>query len=383
MKKVSILSLHLGYGGIEKSVVALANMLSSKYDVEIACCYQLYEKSVFPLDQKVKVQYLNDQTIIPNKSSFQEALHSRNIIKIIKEGFFAVKVLYFRKKSIVDYIKKCDSDIIISTRDIFNTWLGSYGKKGILKIGWEHNHFHNNLKYANKVVSSVLKLDYFVLVSEELKKYYEERLKNTSCTCITIPNCIELLPEKISKLNDKRLLSVGRLSSEKGYMDLLRIYNSFQKKNKDWVLDIVGDGVEKSELERYIQDHHLEEKVTLHGFQGKDVIEKIMLSSSIYLMSSYTESFGIVLIEAMSYGIPCIAFDSAEGARDIIKDGVNGYLISNRNDEEMIQKIERLVSDDSLRIKMGKEARSSVKKYTSDVVKEEWFKLLEKSDYDE
>ena len=171
MKKVSILSLHLGYGGIEKSVVALANMLSSKYNVEIACCYQLYDDCVFPLDKKVKVKYLNEKDIVPNKESFKEALRSFRVFRTIKEGLFSIKILNRRKKSIVQYIKNCDSDIIISTRDIFNKWLGSYGKKDTLKIGWEHNHFHNNIKYANKVVSSVLKLNYFVLVSEELKNY--------------------------------------------------------------------------------------------------------------------------------------------------------------------------------------------------------------------
>ena len=383
MKKVSILSLHLGYGGIEKSVVALANMLSSKYNVEIACCYQLYDDCVFPLDKKVKVKYLNEKDIVPNKESFKEALRSFRVFRTIKEGLFSIKVLNRRKKSIVQYIKNCDSDIIISTRDIFNKWLGSYGKKDTLKIGWEHNHFHNNIKYANKVVSSVLKLNYFVLVSEELKNYYQERLKDSSCTCVMIPNCIEKLPEKTSNLKEKRLISVGRLSSEKGYKDLLKIFDLFQKNNNEWVLDIIGDGVEMPELRNYIEENHLDDVITLHGFQGKDYIEKMMLSSSIYLMSSYTESFGIVLIEAMSYGIPCIAFDSAEGAREIIKDGENGYLISNRDYGGMIEKIETLIQDDELRIKMGKEARNSVKKYTSDVVKEEWFKLLEKSDYDE
>ena len=189
--------------------------------------------------------------------------------------------------------------------------------------------------------------------------------------------------QKTSNLKEKRLISVGRLSSEKGYKDLLKIFDLFQKNNNEWVLDIIGDGVEMPELRNYIEENHLDDVITLHGFQGKDYIEKMMLSSSIYLMSSYTESFGIVLIEAMSYGIPCIAFDSAEGAREIIKDGENGYLISNRDYGGMIEKIETLIQDDELRIKMGKEARNSVKKYTSDVVKEEWFKLLEKSDYDE
>ncbi len=379
MKKISILSLHLGYGGIEQSVASLANMLCEKYEVEIACCYQLYDDCVFPLNKKVKVKFLNDKSIVPNRTSFMAALHSFHPLRIIKEGLVALKVLKLRRKSIINYIQDCNSDVIISTRDVFNTWLGNIKKEGVLKIGWEHNHFHDNIRYADKIVKSVQKLDYLVLVSAELQKYYAKRLENTSCKCVYIPNCIESLPDSVSPLTEKRLISVGRLSAEKGYLDLLKIFDLFQKRNTGWVLDIIGDGIEMNDLKEYISSHHLEDNVTLHGFQGKDYIAKMMKKSSIYLMSSYTESFGIVLIEAMSFGVPCIAMDSAEGARDIIEDGKNGFLIKNRNFGGMIQKIEMLIKDDKLRKKMGKYARESVKKYTCDVLKNEWFDLIEKS----
>ena len=150
-------------------------------------------------------------------------------------------------------------------------------------------------------------------------------------------------------------------------------------KHPDWTLDIVGDGAEREALEDYIKKNSLEDKVTLHGFQGKDRIDEILDQSSIYIMTSFTESFGIVLIEAMSHGVPCIAFDSAEGAREIITSGENGFLIKNRNKEVMIHKIEDLMKDESLRIKIGKQARKSVHKYTSDIVGEEWFSLIEES----
>ena len=97
-------------------------------------------------------------------------------------------------------------------------------------------------------------------------------------------------------------------------------------------------------------------------------------------MTSYTESFGIVLIEAMSHGLPCIAYDSAEGAREIINSGENGYLIKNRNAEMMIKKISDLIDNSSERKKIGKNARNSISKYTSDVVGEEWYTLIEESD---
>lgn len=379
MKKVVILSLHLGYGGIEKSIVSLANILCERYDVEIASCYKLYDKSAFNLDSRVSVKYLND-TIKPNHELLKKAFKSKNPFRILKEGLYSLKVLYYRRKKMIDYIKTKDCDVMISTRDLFNYWLSGYGRDGILKIGWEHNHFHNDYKYANHVSKSAKNLDYLVLVSSELQKFYAHRLRNTNCMCIFIPNSIDGLPATAASLTAHRLVSVGRLSPEKGYLDLLKIYNRIQKQHPSWSLDIIGDGLEREELENYIHKNQLDTKVTLHGFQGKEYIDKILHESSIYLMTSYTESFGIVLLEAMSHGVPCIAFDSAEGAREIITSGSNGYLIKNRSFEAMIKKTEDLMQKREVRVKIGKNARKSVKKYTSEIVGKEWFTLIEESD---
>ena len=82
MKKISILSLHLGFGGIEKSVAALANILCTKYEVEIACTYKLYDNSSFYIDPKVKIKYLTD--VVPNKKELKDAIKKKNIISIFK-----------------------------------------------------------------------------------------------------------------------------------------------------------------------------------------------------------------------------------------------------------------------------------------------------------
>lgn len=374
MKKVTILSLHLGYGGIEKCVSSLANMLVDNYEVEIATVYKLYEEPSFYIDPRVKIIYLTD--VIPNKNDFKDALNNHKIITTIKEGKKSLNILKERKKKTVEYIKSCNSDVIISTRDIFNTWLGKYGKENTLKIGWEHNHPHGNTKYSNNIIKSSKNLDYFVLVSKALKDYYSDSIPKS----IYIPNVIDYIPEKTSKLKDKRLVSVGRLSPEKGYDDLLNIFKELNKTCKDWKLDIVGSGNEEENLKNYIKENNLEKSVTLHGFKDTKFIYDLFNKSSIYLMTSHTESFGIVLIEAMSAGLPCIAFSSAEGANEIIKDSYNGYLIDNRNKEEYINKVKELIDDYELRKILGANARGSIDKYSSSIIKEEWISLIEKGD---
>ena len=105
--------------------------------------------------------------------------------------------------------------------------------------------------------------------------------------------------------------------------------------------------------------------------------------SALYVMASYTESFGIVLIEAMSHGVPCIAFDSAEGAKELINSGENGYLILNRNFESMRKKIEDLMNDYDKRKEIGKESRKFSKQFTGDIVVKKWIELFEEGDVSE
>lgn len=377
MKKIAILSLHLGYGGIEKSVTALANMLCEKYEVEIACTYQLYEQPAFKIDDRVKVKYLVKK-YTPNEQEFKKQLRDKKMIKVTKEGIKAIKILYLRRKTMIDYIKNSDADYIISTRDIFDRWLGDYANGEVVKIGWEHNHHHNNKKYALNIIRSSWNLDYLVLVSKDLTKFYRREMLKSKCKCIYIPNVLDSIPKRLAPLKEKRLISVGRLSKEKAPEDLVKIFNILIKKHPDWHLDIIGDGDEREKIENYLKKHNLEEKVTLHGFQNKEYIADYLHKSSLYIMTSLTESFGIVLLEAMSHGLPCVAFSSAEGAREIITSGKNGYLIKNRNYSAMIKKIEDLMKDEEVRKQLGKEARKSIKKYTKEVVQEDWYSLLEK-----
>ena len=373
MKKISILSLHLNYGGIERAVVSLANYLCDYYDVEIACTYKINEESSFELNKKVKVKYLTD--VVPNRKEFKEALKTFKLGEAFKEGIRAIKILKLRKSSMIDYISNTDSDVIISTRLLFNNLLSKYKKKQ-LTIGWEHNHHHGNMKYAKKIVNSVKNLDYFVLVSNNLKEFYQEELKDSKCKCVFIPNTLDNISKEVSDLKGKRLISVGRLSKEKGYLDLLSIAKQIFKEHNDWSLDIIGDGDQRELLETYIKFNDLSKKVKLHGFKDKDYINNLLSKSSIYLMTSYTESFGIVLIEAMNYGLPLVAFSDAEGAREIINDNINGYLVDNRDKDEYIRVVNNLIDNYDLRVKLGQEAKKDSKEYDPKIVYKKWIDLI-------
>lgn len=373
MKKVTILALHLGYGGIENTVATLSNLLCEKYEVEILSVYRLYKDPVFELDDRIKISYISN--IKPNKKEMKYYLKKKNFKMFFKGIGTSLKTGYVKYIKTASILRKLDTDVIISTRTVHNFLVSKFVKKNIRKIAWEHNHHNNNKKYINSLVKSCKKMDYFVPVSKELGEFYERYLGKK---VFYIPNCLDKIPNKLSKLDSKNLIAVGRLSKEKGFDDLLKLFKRVSTKNPEWRLNVVGDGMEKNKLLELAKELKLGDKVTFHGYQDKNYINDLMLDSSIYLMTSHTESFGLVLIEAMSYGIPCVAYTSAQGANEIIDDGINGYLVENRDQDEMLEKINALIEDEKLRKKLGKEARSKSKEYSGEVVLEKWSKLINK-----
>ena len=377
MKKVTILALHLGVGGTENAIISLSNMLSEKFEVEIICNYKLQENTAFKVNPNVKVTYLMT-TLKPNREELKKAIKEFNIFQIIKQSYISLKVLYLRKKLMVQAIKKLDSDVIITTRYFHNAWSGRYAKPGTLKIAQEHNHHNNNKKYINKTLRCIKNIDYFLPVSQELTDFYKEKLQNSKTKCLYIPHCIDNFPEEVSNLQEKNIISVGRLAKEKGYLDLIDVFKLVHQNNPDWILNIVGDGIEKDAIETKIKENNLENNIILHGFKSKEELNKLYQDSSIYVMTSYTESFGIALVEAESFGLPILAFDSAQGAKEIIKDEENGYLVQNRNISEMADKIDNLINDEELRHKLGANGRELSQNYKKENVANKWFDLIEK-----
>ena len=376
MKKITILALHLGVGGIEKAIATLSNILIKKYEVEIISTYQIEKEPAFAINEKVKIKYLMPETK-PNVKEFKQAVHKFQIVKILKEGIKAIRILYLRKKLMVKAIKELSCDIAISTRDIHNKWLGKYGKKEIIKIAQEHNN-NGNARYVKRIVKSIKNMDYFLPVSKQLQELYQKEIKGDKPKCLYIPHCLKKYPERVSSLEEKNILAIGRLSEEKGFLDLVDIYEKVSKINPDWHLNIAGDGNQKEVLEAKINEKNLQNGITLLGFQNEDELEKLFLKSSIYVMTSIHESFGLVLIEAQSFGLPLLAFDSAQGPKEIIVNNETGFLIQNRNKDEMAKKIDELITNQELRKKLGQASRQQSEIYKMENVEKIWWEFLNK-----
>lgn len=373
MKKIAILSLHLNYGGVEKAVATLANMLCDDYKVEIICTYKMGNKPVYKIDDKVKIKYLIPYG--PNKKEIKQNFKNFKIFNLLKEGIKAIKVLYLRKKTMIDYIKNSNADVIISTRVLFTNYLSKYGKENIIKIAQEHRHHLNDQKYIQNLNDACKNIDYLLPVSKELTNFYTATLTG-KVKCYYMPNSLDNIPE-IDSDYTKNVVTVGRLSKEKGFDDLIDVFKKVVAKNPNYKLDIIGDGPERNNLKNIIANLHLENNIILHGFQNKDYINDVLSHSKAFIVTSYTESFGIALLEGMSYGLPGIIFDSASGSLELIKNNFSGYVIKNRSKDVMAKKIIKLLDNKKEISIMGKNAKETAKKYSFEKIKERWLNFLE------
>lgn len=364
-KKVTLLSLHLRIGGIEKAICSLANMLVDDYDVEIVNVYKLCEPS-FYIDERVKITYLSTD-LQPNKEEFTYAIKNKRFIKIIIEGFKALRVVLKKRSLIKHAAKDNDGDIIISTTLAFNRSFTKYQKNKLL-IAWEHCHPDRDPKYPKKVYKAVKRFDLFIPASKSIYDYYKEYL--TGPQCLYLPLCIDDIPSERAMLNTNQITVMGRLSKEKAYDDMLRVFKKVLDQNPDAILNIVGDGDERSSLSILADQLEISESVIFHGNTVGDKKDEIMKNTSVFVTTSHYESFGLVLLEAMSYGIPCVSFDSAKGSLDIIDDGKDGFIIKDRNLDDMASKIVELMNKTTKTLQNN--AVKKAKQYSYNNVREQW-----------
>jgi N-acetylglucosaminyldiphosphoundecaprenol N-acetyl-beta-D-mannosaminyltransferase len=363
------MALHLGYGGIEQYISSLTMMLKEEYNIEIISTYKIMEEPAFNFEN-VNITYLLDDK--PNKEELKNSIKCKNIFKILKEGLKAANIIYQKKYLNGDKIENINSKYIITTRDFHNELVGIYGRNDIIKIATEHNYHNNDEKYIKKVINSVKDIDYFILVSEILKDFYNDKVNPK---CLFIPNVIDNLPNKSSNCKKHNLISIGRLSKEKGQKDLIDVVALLKEKYKDIKLYLVGDGPEKNELNKYIKENKLSKNVELTGFLNKNDIELKILNSSIFVTTSYTESFGLVVIEACSYKLPVVAFDSATGVKKLLENK-NGILVQNRDKKQMAKEISRLFEDEKLKEKISENGYKSCQQYLAKNVKKKWMNII-------
>jgi glycosyltransferase involved in cell wall biosynthesis len=208
-----------------------------------------------------------------------------------------------------------------------------------------------------------------VLTKKDLNQW-----KITHKNVIHIPNINALSNPLKSKLISKKVVSLGRLDAQKGYDMLIDSWRLIGTIHPDWTLEIYGQGKWYQMLQEKIINYNLNGKVILKGIATD--VEKVYCDSSIYVMSSRYEGFGMVLIEAMSCGLPVVSFNCEHGPSDIITNEHDGFLVEPNNFVQLAEKILHLIENEKARKNMGSNAIKSVKRFSKEPIMRMWLELF-------
>ena len=347
-------------GGVERILAERTDYLIKKwnYEINILATNSAVSNTHYDFNKKIKL--------------YSEKAEGKGLFYLYNHG-----------KLIKKYIDKIKPDLVI---------ICDNGVKGYLTpllVSTKNNKFIfecHVTRFDNEIKPSVCDkiVNYFKfkLFDYSLKKFLqvviysnsfktEIKTKNT----IVIPNCLWFSTQKKTDYSSKKVIAVGRHSYKKGYDSMLTIWKKTLIEHPDWILEIYGEKDSNYNLEEWIIKNQLQNNVFLFD-PVKNIIDKF-LEASLLIFTSKFEGFGMVLIEAMACGLPCISFDCKHGPKDIISDTEDGFLIEPENIEQFVEKLNLTLGSEELRKQMGKKALIKSEKYNQDHIMKYWNELYQ------
>lgn len=345
------------WGGMERVLADKTNYLSEHYGYVVSLMTINQGEHTIPFSLNPQIKHID----LGVKLHLQYAYSGLNRYLIRRQ------LVAQLKDSIKKALQQIDADVIICAKldfvGVLNEVRGRtpliveshtlcradyYEKSGLLR------RLHV-LEYKRQVK----KADAVVALTSGDAKDWREYNRNV---CV-IPNVVHINEtDNYSDYSEKRIVFVGRFTKQKDFDCLLKIWSIVYSRHQDWTLHIYTDG------EIHAPGVHVFKPVA-------NIMEKYCNSSMLVLTSLY-EPFGLVLPEAMSCGLPVVAFDCPYGPADIITDGVDGFLVKNRDINEFANRVCQLIDDKELRVRMGQAAIKSSQRYRADVIMPKWEELF-------
>lgn len=360
-------------GGMERVLVNKVTYLTSQlgWQITIVTTDQKGRPSFYPLPDGVRmidldINYSDDNVKSPwgKIAGYlrRRRLHKRRLGELLqREKADIVVSLYPSESSFLPDIK--DGSRKVLELHFCKFFRIQYGRTGILGIidrwrTWQDERI-------------VRRFDKFVVLTREDRGYWG-KLPNIE----VIPNAALNLGDVYSDVSAHRVIAVGRLDYQKGFDRLIQAWNIVYKNGRynDWYLDIFGQGEWYDMLQEMISESGLEASVHINHPTNRIVDE--YAKSSLIVMTSHYEGFGMVLVEAMACGVPSIAFDCKCGPRDIIRHGRNGLLVSDGDIQGLAEAMMRVMGDETYRKQLSDEALKVVDTYSEKVVMDQWVRLF-------
>lgn len=340
--------------GMERVFTVRANSLCKTLDITFITNAQGDKPNYFPLDKRIH------RIDIGGEKSYREGLE-----QCLIDNKFDITVSTGGEEFYFLYKIKDGSKKVFEfhfSYDISMVWMGGIKNPVKRRLLIELQKFRRIYiaSHYDKVV---------VLTKTDCVKWSRWLSKVTY-----IYNPLTIKPEKRSTVKDKVAIAVGRLNYEKGFDYLIEVWEKIYKVFPDWRLDIFGSGSLKEEIQDLIGQKGLSNAITLRGTTSEVVKE--YQRHSVYVMTSRSEGFPLVLVEAGACGLPAVSFDCPSGPAEIIKHGENGFLVSTVGDvESMAKYLIKLMSDYSLRQQMGQRSIELSERFKIGKVSAQWIEL--------
>ena len=377
--------LHNAYGGggTIRSVVNQANALCDEHEVEIASVYRTGDETVFKIDPRVRLVPLTELRDTGSRRTDQPGQKSR----------LANKTRRFRNPlphrhdsryrnwdplvdlTIIRYIRSARGGVLVTTRPALNLLSARFGSRGVVRIGQDHMNLDT---YKPPLRAAMLRayprLDAIAVLTEHDRDSYQAALGDASVRLVRIPNGIPPWPLPPAPLESKVLVAAGRLVRQKGFDLLISAFATVSARHPDWRLRIFGWGAKRAKLAAQIEELGLTGQVTLEGPSRK--LDEELTAASGYVLSSRFEGLPMVLLEAITAGVPAVAFDCPTGPREIIDDGRTGLLVPPQDVAALADGMTRLIENPAERRAMGAAARADSDRFSMVRVRDDWERLF-------
>ena len=376
--KLYITALHLSHGGAERMIVSTANGFAARgYEVEIFCTYRLGEPA-YRLSENVRVTYLTSDR--PNRDKIRAAIQKKNPFLLFAELVRAAGILSRKKRTMKRALSRVSEGVVLSTRHEHTLLLSKYGQKQVLKLGQLHSDHGFDPRLMRSMRRGYKNVDllplFFDNVCGEVETFFAGVHRRPKL--VTVPDFIEepqvdFSAEKLPK----RLLAAGRLHPDKDFFSLLRIFRRVLAQHPDATLAIAGEGEQEAALKAYAKELGVDASVEFLGVLPYETLLSEMARSTAFALTSKSESFALVLVEAMACGTVPVAYDVRVGPRGILTDGKDGFLVPHGDEEAFCEKVSLLFSEEDRRKEMERFAQVSAPRFYKDAVMDRFVALIE------
>jgi glycosyltransferase involved in cell wall biosynthesis len=379
--KVHFLLLNAyGTGGTIRTTFNTAGYLAQSHDVEVISVLRRRGRPALPFPEGVKLSAVDDlrDTARSGRPSQVAArlLRALPSMLIHPEDYAYGSCSLLSDVRLVRRLRSLAPGILVTTRPGFNAIAPDLVPRGVAVVGQEHMNFLSHRPgLLGRIRDGYPKLDVLVVLTRDDQRDYERLLSSAGTRVVRIPNALPPPTGGPSRLDGRLVIAAGRLRLQKGFDLLIRAYVPIARTHPEWSLRIYGSGEQRVVLEGLITEHRLDGRVSLMG--TSKTLEDELEKASIFVLSSRYEGLPMMILEAMSRGLPVVSFDCPRGPGEIVSDGVDGVLVQNGDIEGLTRALLELIEDEGKRRRYGAAALDKARQYEISNIGPRWDALLE------